>query len=240
MTTPENEAQGLDEKTLDAMIAEYEKERHQYIGNIIYHENNQACFRSGMRKAVAVYAQQGKQETAPDRAEALTAFKEYMAQTGLTPQDEQKRRYENIWKHKATIEYALSAPQEVNEGEYIRFNDGPDKRYVDTTSQKELDEQEARRAAKIADEWDYLLGEISTQKVFLHDGTLDILNRFIRQSLARPAPQGRMVDVEENRIIAALRYVDGHYSEPSTMQEMAKIRIAFRYLAANYTIAKKD
>lgn len=47
-------------------------------------------------------------DDAKKRAEALEAFKEYLAQTGLTPPDEQKRRYENIWKHRATIESALT------------------------------------------------------------------------------------------------------------------------------------
>lgn len=52
----------------------------------------------------------------PTRAEALAAFKEYMAQTGLTPQDEQRRRYENIWKCRPVIEAALATDAPIVEG----------------------------------------------------------------------------------------------------------------------------
>lgn len=52
----------------------------------------------------------------PSRADALAAFKEYMAMTGLTPQDEQKRRYENICKCRPVIEAALATDAPIVEG----------------------------------------------------------------------------------------------------------------------------
>lgn len=69
--------------------------------------------------------------------------------------------------------------------EHVRFNDGPNERYVDSVTDEELARLKSKSLKNMTDEWDYLLGEISAQKLVLHDGTLDRLNAFIRQ---RPQP----------------------------------------------------
>ncbi len=53
-------------------------------------------------------------------AEALIAFDEYLSTTGLTPKDEQKRRFENIHKHKDVIRAALEPQQAAVDVEVIR------------------------------------------------------------------------------------------------------------------------
>lgn len=76
------------------LLTDLENQPHQYVGDP-----------EGLKAALTPPPAASEK----DRAAALEAFDEYLATTGLTPMDEQKRRFEKIHKHKATIRRVLMA-----------------------------------------------------------------------------------------------------------------------------------